>query len=75
MGERAALCTAFPGETAIFTAPKVAPSGKEWICIFIHTKKTNKWAGNMLMFHVDFKMKRLGIRFNESESTLFFERQ
>ncbi len=26
-------------------------------------EKTNKWAGNMLMFHVDINMKRLGIRF------------
>ncbi len=26
-------------------------------------KNTNKWAGNMLMFHVDINMKRLGIRF------------
>ncbi len=30
------------GETAIFNAPIAAPSG-------------NKWAGNMLMFHFDFK--------------------
>ncbi len=41
-------------------------------------KKTNKWAGNMLMFHVDVNMKRLRIvlkttRFNDSESTLSFE--
>ncbi len=56
------------GETAIVNAPKVAPSG-------------NKWAGNMLMFHDDVKMKLLKIRFlkttpfNDSESTLFFERQ
>ncbi len=35
-----------PGETAIFNAPTAAPSG-------------NKWAGNMLMFHVDFNMKWL----------------
>ncbi len=26
-------------------------------------KKTNKWAGNMLMFHVDVNMKQLGISF------------
>ncbi len=38
------------GETAIVNAPKAAPSG-------------NKWAGNMLMFHDDVKMKRLKIRF------------
>ncbi len=46
------------GET-YFTAPKAAPSGKEWISFFIQTngEKTNKWAGDMLM------MKRLGIRF------------
>ncbi len=47
------------GETAVFTVPKAAPSGKERICIFIQTncEKTNKWAGNMLM------LKRLGIHF------------
>ncbi len=48
---------------------------------FIPTKKTNKWAANMLMFHVDFNIKQLGIRlktnsFNEfQESALSFERQ
>ncbi len=31
--------------------------------------------GNMLMFDVDVNMKRLGTRFNDSESTLSFERQ
>ncbi len=55
-----------------FTAPKAAPSGKEWICIFIQTNRRikfsqdctrNKWADNMLMFHVDINMKRLGICF------------
>ncbi len=67
-----------------FNAPKAAPSGKEWICIFIQTNAKIKLfqvcAGNMLMFHVDVNMKRLGIhfkmtRFNDSESTLSFERQ
>ncbi len=29
-------------------------------------EKTNKWAGNMLMFHVDINMKRLGIRFKNN---------
>ncbi len=38
------------GETAIVNAPKAAPRG-------------NKWAGNMLMFHDDVKLKRLKIRF------------
>ncbi len=28
-------------------------------------EKTNKWAGNMLMFHVDVNMKWLGIRFKK----------
>ncbi len=36
------------------------------------TQKTNKCAGNMLMFHVDVNMKRLGIRFKDDS---FFERQ
>ncbi len=55
------------GETAIVNIPKAAPSG-------------NKWAGNMLMFHDDVKMKHLRFvlkttRFSDSESTLSFERQ
>ncbi len=31
----AALYTALPGKQLFFNTPKVAPSGKEWICIFI----------------------------------------
>ncbi len=55
-----------------FNTPKAAPSGKEWICMFIQTNTKikfsqvcahNKWAGNMLMFHVEVNMKRLGIHF------------
>ncbi len=47
---------------------------------FSFRQKTNKWAGNMLMFHVDINMNDLGFvlkttRFNDSESTLSFERQ
>ncbi len=34
LDKTAFVCTAVTGETAIFTAPKAAPSGKEWICIF-----------------------------------------
>ncbi len=49
-----------------FTAPKASPSGKEWICIFIH-----KWAGNMLMFHDDINMKRLGTRFKNDSIQWF----
>ncbi len=76
----AALCTAVTEETAIFNAPKVAPSGKEWICIFIQTNAKikfsqvcarNKWVGNMLMFHVDVNMKRLGIRFKNDSFQWF----
>ncbi len=33
------------GETAIFTAPKTAPSGKEWICIFIQTNVKRPTSG------------------------------
>ncbi len=58
--------------TAIFTAPKEAPSGKELIFIFIQTNaRTNKWAGNMLMFHVDLTMKRLGICFKNDSFQWF----
>ncbi len=31
----------------------------------------NKWAGNMLMFHVDINMKRLGIRFKNNSFQWF----
>ncbi len=67
-----ALCTALPGKPLFLPAP----SGKEWICVFNQIIwKDQEWAGNMLMFHVDVTMKRLGTRFNDSESTLSFERQ
>ncbi len=39
------LCTAVTGETDIFTAPKAAPSGKEWICIFIQTNAKDQQVG------------------------------
>ncbi len=57
----------------IFTAPKTASSGKEWIYVFIQTnaEKTNNWAGNMLMFHIDVNMKRLGIRFKNDSFQWF----
>ncbi len=50
-------------ETDISNATKVAPSG-------------NKWAGNMLMIHVDVKQGLVlkTTRFNDSESTLFLLR-
>ncbi len=44
------LCAAVTGETDIFTAPKAAPSGKEWISIFIQTNVKIDWwfyAANM----------------------------
>ncbi len=51
-------------ETAIFNATTVTPSG-------------NKWAGNMLMIDVDVKQGLVlkTTRFNDSESTLSFERR
>ncbi len=58
----AALCIVLPGKQ-LFYAPKAAPSGKELIFHSDQRKKTNKWAGNMLMFHVDVNMNQLGIRF------------
>ncbi len=47
----------------MFNATKAAPSG-------------NKWAGNMLMIHVDVKQGLVlkTTRFNDSESTLFLLR-
>ncbi len=60
----AALCTALPGKP-LFYSSKPAPSGKE-MNLHFHSdlsEKTNKWVGNMLMFHVDINMKQLGTRF------------
>ncbi len=61
--------------TAIVNAPKAAPSGKERICIFIQTNEKIKFSqfctGNMLMFHVDINMKRLGIRFKNDSFQWF----
>ncbi len=34
-------------------------------------EKTNKWEGNMLMFHVGVNMKRLGIRFKNNSFQWF----
>ncbi len=81
----AALCTTIIGETAIYNAPKAVPSGKEWISIFIQTNTKikfprsaarNKWAGNILMFHVDVNGLGFVLKmtpFNDSETTLSFE--
>ncbi len=57
-----------PGETAIFNAPKSAPKWQR-MNLHFHSDQCenqvsqvclrNKWADNMLMFHVDFNIKRL----------------
>ncbi len=76
------LClTLICGDRSIsFSAPKAAPSGKEWICMFIQTNvkikfsqvcARSKRAGNMLMFHVDISMKRLGIHFKNDSFQWF----
>ncbi len=59
------LCVQCYRGNRYFLSFKSAPSGKEWIRIFIqtNTKKTNKWVVNMLMFGVDVNVKLLGIRF------------
>ncbi len=38
-------------------------------------EKTSKWTGNLLIFHFNINKNRLGIHFNDSESTVSFERQ
>ncbi len=53
-----ALCTAL--SRLFFTAPKAAPSGKEWICIFLQTTQKDQQVGG-LMFHVDGNANRLWI--------------
>ncbi len=76
--------TGVTGKTAVFTAPKAAPSGKEWISINIFNsdqhEKTNKSGGYMLMFHFDINMQRLEIHFKNDSFQWFrvnslFERQ
>ncbi len=73
------LCKALPGKQLFYRSKKRHIMAKNAF-LFRPTGKTNKWAGNMLIFHVDVNMKRLGIRlknvrFSDSESTLSFERQ
>ncbi len=61
------------GETAIFNPPKVHLVAKnEFAFSFRPTRKSSFQAGNMLKFHVDVNLLT---RFNDSESTLSFERQ
>ncbi len=43
----------------------------EFAFSFRPTEKTNKWAGNILMFHVDVNMKRLGIHFKNDSFQWF----
>ncbi len=51
-------------ETSIITLQKRHLVAKnEFAFSFRPMRKTNKWADNMLMFHVDVNMKRLGISF------------
>ncbi len=66
------LCVQRYLRNSCFTA---LPSGKEWICIFIQTN-----AKRPLMFMLTSTWNGLGFvlkmtRFNDSESTLSFERQ
>ncbi len=76
------MCTALLEKLLFVLLQKLQLVAKnEFAFSFRPTEKTNKWAANMLMFHVDFNIKQLGIRlkttsFNEfQESTLSFERQ
>ncbi len=65
----------------LFYAPKRHLVAKnEFTFSFRPTRKDQQVGGNMLMFHVDFNMKQFGIclkttHFNDSDSTLSFERQ
>ncbi len=69
----------FVYSVTVETAPKAPLSGKEWICIFIQTneKTPTSGRGNMLMIHDDIKQGLVlkTTRFNDSESTLSFERR
>ncbi len=60
------LCVQRYRGNAIFTTPIAAPNGKEFIFFLnFHSDQCEKtkWAGNMLIFNIEVKMKRLGIRF------------
>ncbi len=49
-------------ETASFTAPEAAPSGKEWICIFIQTNaEKTKWAGMCQCFTLTSTWNSVGL--------------
>ncbi len=78
----AALCTALPGKPLFLLLQKQHLVAKnEFAFSFRPMRKDQQVGGNMLIFHVDVNMKRLGIRFkkttrfNDSELTLSFERQ
>ncbi len=60
----ATLCTAKP---LFLPLQKCHLAAKNYLHFYSDQwEKTNKWAGNMLMFHVDINMKRLGIRFKNN---------
>ncbi len=55
----AALCTALPGKLQ----KRHLVAKNEFAFSFRPTRKDQQETSNMLMFHVDVNMKRLGIRF------------
>ncbi len=58
------LCTAFPGKPLFLPLQKWHLVAKNELAFYSDQhEKINKWAGNMLIFHVDVTMKRLGIHF------------
>ncbi len=70
----AALCTALPWNS-YFTAPKAAPSGKEWISIFIQTNRKRPTSGRAICYVSCWRQHEKATCFNDSESTLSFEKQ
>ncbi len=71
MPDKAVCCFVYSvtGETTILPLQKQHLVAKNELTFsFRPREKTNKWAGNMLMFHVDVNMKWLGM--NDSGSVI-----
>ncbi len=58
----AALCTALPGKQLFLPLQKRHLVAKNEFAFSFRPTRKDQQVGNMLMFHVDVNMKRLGIR-------------
>ncbi len=65
------LCTALPGNLYFMLQKWHLVAKNEFAFSFRPRQKTNKLAGNMLIFHVDVTMKRLGIHLKKDSFQWF----